>query len=130
MKHFYMFALCGSFAYAIQEAELNPIEVNRMQYRFDDFNYNVYFVDSQSIAQKDFLDSKSLFASLSFITFSDFGLGANIDLHGQRASANVNTQILLNGVGLNMFDSSYGSGASTFLIAEGRSYFINTQYKF
>ncbi len=108
MNRFYLCIFFGGMTYAVQEVELNPIEVNGMQYKLNELNRNVYFVDSQAISDKGFLDSKSLFTSLPFVTFSDFGLGGNIDLRGQGASANVNTQVLLNGVGLNMLDSSHG----------------------
>lgn len=97
-----------SFLYSIENVELNPIEINAMQYKLDDLNRNIYLVDSSMIENKGFKDSRSVFSSLPFVTFSDFGLGGNVDLRGQGASANVNTQVLLNGVGLNMLDSSHG----------------------
>lgn len=96
------------FVYSLENVELNPVEINATQYKLDDLNRNVYFIDSSMIENKGYQDSKSIFSSLPFVTFSDFGLGANIDLRGQGASANVNTQILLNGIGMNMLDSSHG----------------------
>lgn len=97
-----------SLAFSLEQIELHTVEVNGMQYKLDDLNRNVYVIDSTLIKNKGFQDTKSIFSSLPFVTFSDFGLGANIDLRGQGASSNVNTQILFNGISMNMLDSSHG----------------------
>lgn len=106
MKRIMFFPL--SIAFTLEQVELNPIEVNSMQYKLDELNRNVYVVDSSLIGNRGFQDTKSIFSSIPFVTFSDFGLGANIDLRGQGASANTNTQVLFNGISMNMLDSSHG----------------------
>lgn len=106
MKRILFFPL--SLAFSLEQVELNPVEVSGVQYKLDDLNRNVYVIDSSFIENKGFQDTKSIFSSLPFVTFSDFGLGANIDLRGQGASANVNTQVLFNGISMNMLDSSHG----------------------
>ena len=98
-------------AFAILHAEevtLEKIQVNSTQYKLDELNRNLYFVDSEMIEEKAYSSTEQVFKSLPFATFSNFGLGQNIDLRGQGVSANVNTQVFLNGIGLNMLDSSHG----------------------
>lgn len=95
-------------AYGLEQVELNTIQVNGVQYKLDDLNRNVYQIDSSMIENKGFSDTKSIFSTLPFVTFSDFGLGVNIDLRGQGASSNVNTQVLFNDIAMNMLDSSHG----------------------
>lgn len=87
---------------------LDKIHISGAQYKLDDFNRNVYSLDSSMIEDKGFTSVKEVFQTLPFASFSDTGLGQNVDLRGQGASANVNTQVLLNGIGLNMLDSSHG----------------------
>ncbi|WP_051420560.1 TonB-dependent receptor domain-containing protein [Helicobacter pametensis] len=108
MKKYLAFFALGVCASVAKEVELDEVRVNSTHYRLDDLNRNVYFIDSQSIAQKGFSSMEQVFASLPFVGMSNFGLGQNIDLRGQGRSANVNTQILFNGIGLNVLDSSHG----------------------
>lgn len=103
--------LCSVLGYGVEGAEevnLEAINVTGSQYRLDELNRNMYYVDSEMIKNKGYSSVEQVFSYMPFATFSNIGLGSNIDLRGQGSSANVNTQILLNGVGLNMLDSSHG----------------------
>lgn len=91
-----------------EETLLEKVQVNSTSYKLDELSRNLYFIDSGMIEKKAFASTEQLFKSLPFVSFSDFGLGQNIDLRGQGTSANVNTQVFLNGIALNVLDSSHG----------------------
>lgn len=76
--------------------------------RLDELNRNVYIIDKGTIEQKGFKSTEEIFSYIPFITRNSIGLGSNLDLRGQGSSANVNVQVLLNGINLNMLDSSHG----------------------
>lgn len=76
--------------------------------RLDELNRNVYIIDKDTIEQKGFKTTEEIFSYIPFITRNSIGLGSNLDLRGQGSSANVNVQVLLNGINLNMLDSSHG----------------------
>lgn len=76
--------------------------------RLDELNRNVYIIDKDTIEQKGFKSTEEIFSYIPFITRNSIGLGSNLDLRGQGSSANVNVQVLLNGINLNMLDSSHG----------------------
>lgn len=108
MKKYSIVALLSVFSFGVEQKELEKIQITSTKYRLDELNRNIYSVDSQMIEEKGYSSTEQVLGSLPFITFSNFGLGQNVDLRGQGTSSNVNTQILLNGVGLNMLDSSHG----------------------
>lgn len=91
-----------------EETLLEKVQVNSTSYKLDELSRNSVFIDSGMIEEKAYSSTEQVFKSLPFATFSNFGLGQNIDLRGQGRSANVNTQVFLNGIGLNMLDSSHG----------------------
>lgn len=93
---------------AVDTVEMQTIDVNAGQYKLDEFNRNMYYTDQEMIENKGYSTMEQVMTYMPFVTFSNSGLGQNIDLRGQGASANVNTQVLLNGIGLNMLDSSHG----------------------
>lgn len=76
--------------------------------RLDELNRNVYIIDKDTIEQKGFKSTEEIFSYIPFITRNSIGLGSNLDLRAQGSSANVNVQVLLNGINLNMLDSSHG----------------------
>lgn len=76
--------------------------------RLDELNRNVYIIDKDTIEQKGFKTTEEIFSYIPFITRNSIGLGSNLDLRAQGSSANVNVQVLLNGINLNMLDSSHG----------------------
>lgn len=93
---------------AVDTVEMQTIDINAGQYKLDEFNRNMYYTDQEMIENKGYSTMEQVMTYMPFVTFSNSGLGQNIDLRGQGASANVNTQVLLNGIGLNMLDSSHG----------------------
>lgn len=93
---------------AVDTVEMQMIDINAGQYKLDEFNRNMYYTDQEMIESKGYSTMEQVMTYMPFVTFSNAGLGQNIDLRGQGASANVNTQVLLNGIGLNMLDSSHG----------------------
>lgn len=93
---------------AVDTVEMQTIDINAGQYKLDEFNRNMYYTDQEMIENKGYSTMEQVMTFMPFVTFSNSGLGQNIDLRGQGASANVNTQVLLNGIGLNMLDSSHG----------------------
>lgn len=101
---------CLSLAYlgAVEIIEMQTINIHDTQHKLDELNRNMYYTNQEMIENKGYSTLEQAMTYMPFVTFSNSGLGQNIDLRGQGASANVNTQVLLNGVGLNMLDSSHG----------------------
>ncbi len=95
---------------AEQTFQLDAVNVSalKMSSRLDELNRNVYQVSSESIKQKGFVNTESVFRYLPFASISNLGLGGNIDLRGQGNKANTSVQTLINGVYANMLDSSHG----------------------
>ena len=93
---------------AVETIEMQTININAPQYKLDEPNRNAYYTNQEMIENKGYSTLEQVMTYMPFVTFSNSGLGQNIDLRGQGASANVNTQVLLNGIGLNMLDSSHG----------------------
>ncbi|RDU71439.1 TonB-dependent receptor [Helicobacter brantae] len=103
-------SVCLSFISlgGVETIEMQTINVNATQYKLDELNRNAYYTNQEMIENKGYSTLEQVMTYMPFVTFSNSGLGQNIDLRGQGASANVNTQVLLNGIGLNMLDSSHG----------------------
>ena len=99
-----------AFAEDMREVDIGESVVNEVLMRssLDELNRNVYTIDRDFITDKGFRDSESIFRYTPFISLSNTGLGANLDLRGQGNKANTNVQVLINGVYSNMLDSSHG----------------------
>lgn len=95
---------------SLQTQDLGQVSViaKGFESRLDELNRNVYIIDKDTIEQKGFKTTEDIFSYIPFITRNSIGLGSNLDLRGQGSSANVNVQVLLNGINLNMLDSSHG----------------------
>ncbi len=93
-----------------QIIELNKITAiaRGFDVKLDELNRNVYVIDKSFIEEKGFKTTEEVFNYIPFVTRNSVGLGTNIDLRAQGSSSNVNVQVLLNGVNLNMLDSSHG----------------------
>lgn len=98
-----------------QNAQEQIIELNKItaiargfDVKLDELNRNVYVIDKSFIEEKGFKTTEEVFNYIPFVTRNSVGLGTNIDLRAQGSSSNVNVQVLLNGVNLNMLDSSHG----------------------
>ncbi|MCE3039863.1 TonB-dependent receptor [Helicobacter anatolicus] len=110
------FLLCLVYCSSIFAEEQNVSEIKKLdkiithgfESKLDELNRNVYLIDKEMIENKGYKNTEDIFAYTPFVGISNTGLGGNIDLRGQGNSANINTQILLNGISLNMLDSSHG----------------------
>lgn len=87
---------------------LDQIVTTDFKTKLDELNRNVSIIDKDMIEDKGYTSLNQVFSYAPFVSFSNTGMGTNIDLRGQGSSANVNTKVLLNGIGLNMLDSSHG----------------------
>ncbi|RDU74259.1 TonB-dependent receptor [Helicobacter anseris] len=109
MKKYLFLFTTFLFSLAQEEnKELQKIITSDFKTKLDELNRNVYIIDKDMIEDKGFTSLNQVFSYAPFVGFSNTGIGSNIDLRGQGSSANVNTQILLNGISLNMLDSSHG----------------------
>ncbi|WP_104696815.1 MULTISPECIES: TonB-dependent receptor [unclassified Helicobacter] len=88
--------------------KLEQIVTTDFKTKLDEINRNVYIIDKDMIENKGYTSLNQVFSYAPFVGFSNTGMGTNIDLRGQGNSANVSTKVLLNGIGLNMLDSSHG----------------------
>lgn len=93
----------------IKEEQLDKIINNPFLTKLDELNRNTYAVDKEMINNKGYNSTFELFSYIPFSGFSNNGNGPNIDLRGQGINANVSTQVLLNGIAINMLDSSHGT---------------------
>lgn len=87
---------------------LDKIVTSAFSTKLDELNRNVYTIDKDMLTNKGYTSTEDAFHYVPFVGFSNNGNGANIDLRGQGINANVSTQVLLNGVQINMLDSSHG----------------------
>ncbi len=93
----------------LSNKQLDKIITNAFSTKLDDLNRNIYIIDKEMINNKGYNSVLEAFSYLPFSGFSNNGNGANIDLRGQGINANVSTQVLLNGIAINMLDSSHGT---------------------
>ena len=92
----------------IETKNIDKITISGFSTKLDELNRNLYTIDQDMIQNKGYNSTEQIISYIPFTGFSNTGMGQNIDLRGQGSSANVNTQVLYNGIPLNMLDSSHG----------------------
>ncbi|QCD52185.1 TonB-dependent receptor [Campylobacter sp. RM16192] len=68
---------------------------------------NVYIITSEEIESRGYKDVEEILEKAPGVNFINSGLGKTIDLRGQGKKANTSVKVLLNGMALNMLDSSH-----------------------
>ena len=68
---------------------------------------NVIVITSEDIQNKGYKNVEEILEEEPSISFIDPGFGKTIDMRGQGANSNFSTKIMLNGVALNMLDTSH-----------------------
>lgn len=108
MMSCFLFMSLGADENQEDRKDLDKIQISAFSTKLDELNRNTYTVDKDAIANKGYTSSLDAFSFIPFTGFSNNGNGINLDLRGQGINANVSTQVLLNGVSINMLDSSHG----------------------
>ncbi|MDE5591614.1 MAG: TonB-dependent receptor plug domain-containing protein, partial [Helicobacter sp.] len=80
----------------------------KLRFELDELNRNMIIIDKEAIMDKGYKNTEDIFSSMPFIGLTNTGLGKNLDIRGQGDKANTSVQILVNGIPLNMLDSSHG----------------------
>lgn len=79
---------------------------------------NVYIVTSEEIESRGYKDVEEILEKAPGVNFINSGFGKTIDLRGQGTKANTSVKVLLNGMALNMLDSSHAFVPINFLAIE------------
>ncbi|QKG29706.1 TonB-dependent receptor [Campylobacter sp. RM16187] len=79
---------------------------------------NVYIITSEEIESRGYKDVEEILEKAPGVNFINSGLGKTIDLRGQGNKANTSVKVLLNGMALNMLDSSHAFVPLNFLAIE------------
>ncbi|MDV2489804.1 MULTISPECIES: TonB-dependent receptor [Campylobacter] len=70
---------------------------------------NVIVITSEDIQNKGYKNVEEILEAEPSISFIDPGFGRTIDMRGQGINSNFSTKIMLNGVALNMLDTSHAT---------------------
>lgn len=79
---------------------------------------NVYIITSEEIESRGYKDVEEILEKAPGVNFINSGFGKTIDLRGQGNKANTSVKVLLNGMALNMLDSSHAFVPINFLAIE------------
>ncbi|WP_172201249.1 TonB-dependent receptor [Campylobacter sp. RM16188] len=79
---------------------------------------NVYIITSEEIESRGYKDVEEILEKAPGVNFINSGFGKTIDLRGQGTKANTSVKVLLNGMALNMLDSSHAFVPLNFLAIE------------